>query len=305
MFSFQNAWPIKIKAVYTLVLFHITVFIHFLVWLWSQLVYFLKLQSYFILVNLQLVAGGKKYCSAGKFYWSLPDKETTTNPKSLWINNVKMTQLQVEKKRTIQKQWRKHSSWCRSRQLNSTSELHFQHKETDWLDYVKMTPQKVMGARMSSMIQHLSWGPHLKRLWLDNVKMTPQKVMGAGISSIIQHLTSAPQLKRPWLYKVKMTPQKVMDARISSLIHHVKCAPNLKRLWLDNVKMTPQKVMDAGISSLIKHMNCAPNPKRLWLDYVKMTPQKVMGAGISSMIHHVLCAPNLKRLWLDNVKMTP
>ena len=257
---------------YTLVLFHITVFIHFLVWLWSQLVYFLKLRSYFILVNLQLVAGGKKYCSAGKFYWSLPDKETTTNPKSLWINNVKMTPLQVEKKRTIQKQWRKHSSWCRSRQLNSTSELHFQHKETDRLDYVKMTPQKVMGA---------------------------------GISSIIQHLTSAPQLKRLWLYKVKMTPQKVMDARISSLIHHVKCAPNLKRLWLDNVKMTPQKVMDAGISSLIKHMNCAPNPKRLWLDYVKMTPQKLMGAGISSMIHHVQCAPNLKRLWLDNVKMTP
>ena len=65
--------------------------------------YFLKLRSYFILVNLQLVAGGKKYCSASKFYWSLPDKETTTNPKSLWINNVKMTPLQVEKKKNYTK----------------------------------------------------------------------------------------------------------------------------------------------------------------------------------------------------------
>ena len=161
MSSFQNAWPIKIKAVYTLVLFHI---IHSFPWLALITTCVFFKTTYFILVNLQLVAGGKKYCSAGKFYWLLPDKETTTNPKSLWVNNVKMTPLQVEKKRNIQKQWRKHSSWCRSRQLNSTSELHFQHKETDWLDYVKMTPQKVMGAGISSIIQHLSCAPNVKRL---------------------------------------------------------------------------------------------------------------------------------------------
>ena len=44
MFSFQNAWPIKRKAVYTLVLFHILS--HFPVAcenrIGSQLVYFLK-----------------------------------------------------------------------------------------------------------------------------------------------------------------------------------------------------------------------------------------------------------------------
>ena len=131
MFSFQNAWPIKIKAVYTLVLFHITVFIHFLVWLWSQLVYFLKLRSYFILVNLQLVAGGKKYCSAGKFYWSLPDKETTTNPKSLWINNVKMTPLQVEKKKEL---------------------------------YKNNGENTLLGTGVDSLIQHLSCTSNIKRL---------------------------------------------------------------------------------------------------------------------------------------------
>ena len=88
-------------------------------------------------------------------------------------------------------------------------------------------------AGVDSLIQHLSCAPNIKRLWLDYVKMTPQKVMGAGISSVIQHLTSAPHLKRLWLYKVKMTPQKVMDAGISSVIQHLSCAPNVKRLaWL-------------------------------------------------------------------------
>ena len=40
MFSFQNAWPIKRKAAYTLVPFHI--FIHYLDQIGSQLAYFLK-----------------------------------------------------------------------------------------------------------------------------------------------------------------------------------------------------------------------------------------------------------------------
>ena len=52
MFSFQTEWPIKKKAVCTLVLFH--VFIHFLVRITSQ----------------QAVAGGK-------FYRLPPDKEDT------------------------------------------------------------------------------------------------------------------------------------------------------------------------------------------------------------------------------------
>ena len=41
LFFFQNAWPMKRKAVYTLVLFYI--FIHFLDWIGTQLAYFLKL----------------------------------------------------------------------------------------------------------------------------------------------------------------------------------------------------------------------------------------------------------------------
>ena len=40
-FSFQNAWPIKIEGVYTLLLFHVS--IHFLDRIGSQFVYFLKL----------------------------------------------------------------------------------------------------------------------------------------------------------------------------------------------------------------------------------------------------------------------
>ena len=49
MFSSQNVWPIKRKAVYTLVLD----------WIGSQLAYFLK-TTYLILVNHQAVAGSKK-----------------------------------------------------------------------------------------------------------------------------------------------------------------------------------------------------------------------------------------------------
>ena len=55
MFSFQNVWPIKTKAVYTSVLFHI--FFHFLVKIGSD--------HNLILVNLQAVAGGKKCCFRG------------------------------------------------------------------------------------------------------------------------------------------------------------------------------------------------------------------------------------------------
>ena len=55
VFSFQNVWPIKTKAVYTSVLFHI--FFHFLVKIGSD--------HNLILVNLQAVAGGKKCCFRG------------------------------------------------------------------------------------------------------------------------------------------------------------------------------------------------------------------------------------------------
>ena len=71
MFSFQNVWPIKRKAVHTLVLFHIL--IHFLVRIGSQLV-----TTYFILVNLQAVAVGENCCftekSGGNFCRLPPDK---------------------------------------------------------------------------------------------------------------------------------------------------------------------------------------------------------------------------------------
>ena len=39
-----------------------------------------------------------------------------------------------------------------------------------------MTQQKVMGAGKSSLIEHISWAPNLKRLWLHYVKMTPEKM---------------------------------------------------------------------------------------------------------------------------------
>ena len=70
--------------------------------------------------------------------YSLPDKETITNPKSLWVNNVKMTPLQVEKKEI----------------------------------YKNNGENTLLGAGVDSLIQHLSCAPNIKRLWLDYVKMT-------------------------------------------------------------------------------------------------------------------------------------
>ena len=183
------------------------------------------------------------------------------------------------------------------------------------LDYVKMTPQKVMGAGISSVIQHLSWGPHLtitmwrwhhfrwknKELYKNNGENT---LLGAGVDSLIQHLSCAPNIKRLWLDYVKMTPQKVMGAGISSVIQHLSWGPHLtitmwrwhhfrwknKELYKNNGENT---LLGAGVDSLIQHLSCVPNIKRLWLDYVKMTPQKVMGAGISSIIQHPTSAPHL------------
>ena len=64
-------WPIKRKAVHTLVLFHIL--IHFLDRIGSQLV-----TTYLILVNLQAVAVGENCCftekSGGNFCRLPPDK---------------------------------------------------------------------------------------------------------------------------------------------------------------------------------------------------------------------------------------
>ena len=54
MFSFQNEWPIKTKALYILVLFHIHSFISILVKIGSD--------HNLILVNLQAVARSKKCC---------------------------------------------------------------------------------------------------------------------------------------------------------------------------------------------------------------------------------------------------
>ena len=75
--------------------------------------------------------------------------------RRVWVNNVKMTPLQVEKK-----------------------ELYKNNGEIT-----------LLGAGVDSLIQHLSCASNIKRLWLDYVKMTPQKVMGVGISSMIQHLS--------------------------------------------------------------------------------------------------------------------
>ena len=82
MLSFQNAWPIKREAVYTLVHFHI--FIYYLNRIGSQLAYFFN-KTYSMLVNLQAISGGKKCCFDRKFYRLPPDEENTvevtTSPK--------------------------------------------------------------------------------------------------------------------------------------------------------------------------------------------------------------------------------
>ena len=78
MISFQNAWPIKRKAVYTLLCLLQYLFI-FLVRI--RLGHnFLFQKSTFLLVNLQAVAGGRKFCfsSGVKFYHLPPDKENTS-----------------------------------------------------------------------------------------------------------------------------------------------------------------------------------------------------------------------------------
>ena len=68
-----------------------------------------------------------------------------------------------------------------------------------------------MSVRISTLIQHIRWAPNLKRLWFYYMKMTPQKVMGAGKRSLIEHISWAPNLKRLWLHYVKMTPEKMND----------------------------------------------------------------------------------------------
>ena len=46
-----------------------------------------------------------------------------------------------------------------------------------------MTPYKVMGVGMSSLIEYISWAPNLKRRWLDYVKKTPENMndLGSGL----------------------------------------------------------------------------------------------------------------------------
>ena len=63
-FSFQNAWPIKRKAVYTLVIFHIL--IHFLLRI--------KKDHNLPIKRLQAV---RSVASGGKFYCLRPDRENT------------------------------------------------------------------------------------------------------------------------------------------------------------------------------------------------------------------------------------
>ena len=80
MFSLQNAWPIKRKAVYTLVLFHT----YFLCEnrIGSQLTYFLKQFFKLFLVNLQAVAAVRSVASGGEFCRLPPNKENTAIPFS-------------------------------------------------------------------------------------------------------------------------------------------------------------------------------------------------------------------------------
>ena len=67
-------WPIKRKAVYRLVLFHIYLFIFLVrIGLDHNFIFFFK-STFFILVNLQAVAGRK-------FYRLPPDKENTVLDK--------------------------------------------------------------------------------------------------------------------------------------------------------------------------------------------------------------------------------
>ena len=76
LLSFQNVWPIKRKAVYTLVLFHIYLPYSFSLWEsdWITTSLFLNL-LFLILVNLHVVAGRK-------FYRLPPDKENAAADKT-------------------------------------------------------------------------------------------------------------------------------------------------------------------------------------------------------------------------------
>ena len=89
MFSFQNVWPIKRKAVYTNVL--LRTFIHFLVacenLIRSQLVCFLK----YLIFNFSKLSGHCRrqevsVASGGKFYWLPPDEENTVAKKVLGVS---------------------------------------------------------------------------------------------------------------------------------------------------------------------------------------------------------------------------
>ena len=54
------------------------------------------------------------------------------------------------------------------------------------LEVLDMSDNPLLGAGVSSLIQHLSCAPHLKTLWLRDVKMTPQQVKNLT-SAVQQH----------------------------------------------------------------------------------------------------------------------
>ena len=86
MFSFQNTWPIKRKAVYTLVLFQVYLFIFGSDHNFSFLKKYLLFKFESTCKQLQVV---RSVVSGGKFYQLLPDKEKTV----LWILKILLTKI--------------------------------------------------------------------------------------------------------------------------------------------------------------------------------------------------------------------
>ena len=62
----------------------------------------------------------------------------------------------------------------RNKQLDKIYELRSQPEEIVF-DLI-ITPQRVIGARKSRVIKHMSCAPNLKRLWLALIKMTSEKM---------------------------------------------------------------------------------------------------------------------------------
>ena len=109
MFPFQNAWPIKRKAVYN-VYFSTFPYIHLFpcgMWKsdWITTCTFFKSTS-LILVNLRLLQAVRSVGSSGKFYQLPPDKKNTVNMQEFFHQTMYLTVNWIGKSRFLVNSWK-------------------------------------------------------------------------------------------------------------------------------------------------------------------------------------------------------